>query len=71
MKSKNNGLIRDTDSGDMLELLFVISVTTILINRAFLALTGYPRIAFGSLHIAHMLWGGPVSYTHSPSPRDS
>lgn len=58
MKSEKKGLVRDTDSGDMLELLFLIAVATILINRAFLALTGYPRIAFGSLHIAHMLWGG-------------
>jgi hypothetical protein len=58
MKSGEKGLVRDTDSGDMLELLFLIAVATILINRTFLALTGYPRIAFGSLHIAHMLWGG-------------
>lgn len=58
MKSGNNGLVRDANSGDMFELLLVIAVATILINRAFLALTGYPQIAFGSLHIAHMLWGG-------------
>jgi len=58
MRSDNRDLIRDSDAGDMLELLLVISVATILINRAFLALTGYPQIAFGSFHIAHMLWGG-------------
>jgi hypothetical protein len=51
-------LVRDTDTGDLLELLLVMSVATILINRAFLAATRYPRIAFGSLHISHMLWGG-------------
>ena len=58
MRSDKRGLVRDSDAGDMLELLLVISVATILINRAFLALTGYPQIAFGSFHIAHMLWGG-------------
>ena len=58
MRSNKKGLVRDSDAGDMLELLLVISVATILINRAFLALTGYPQIAFGSFHIAHMLWGG-------------
>jgi hypothetical protein len=58
MASKNRVLSRDTDAAGMLELLLVIAVATILINRAFLALTGYPRIEFGSFHIAHMLWGG-------------
>jgi len=52
------GLVRDTDTGDLLELLLVMSVATILINRAFLAATRYPRIAFGALHVSHMLWGG-------------
>jgi len=51
-------VVRDTDTGDLLELLMVMSVVTILINRAFLAMTQYPQIAFGSMHISHMLWGG-------------
>jgi len=58
MISGKSVLVRDSDAADMLELLFVVAVATILINRAFLALTGYPRIAFGHFHIAHMLWGG-------------
>ncbi len=56
--AKGNLPVRDTDTGDLLEILLVMSVVTILINRAFLAMTHYPKIAFGSLHIAHMLWGG-------------
>ncbi len=55
---KDNLPVRDTDTGDLLEILLVMSVVTILINRAFLAMTHYPKIAFGSLHIAHLLWGG-------------
>ncbi len=31
---------------------------TVLATRAFLELTGYPRIGGGELHIAHALWGG-------------
>ncbi len=56
--SKSNLPVRDTDTGDLLEILLVMSVVTILINRAFLAMTHYPKIAFGSLHISHLLWGG-------------
>ncbi len=55
---KGNLPVRDTDTGNLLELLMVMAVVTILINRAFLSMTHYPKIAFGSLHIAHMLWGG-------------
>lgn len=59
MFSSNSTLpVRDTNTGDLLELLLVMAVVTILINRAFLAMMHYPKIAFGSLHIAHMLWGG-------------
>ncbi len=57
MKNKD-GLIRDSDAPEHMELLLVVAVATILINRAFLSMTGYPRIAFGHFHIAHMLWGG-------------
>lgn len=34
---------------------FAVSVT---LTRLFLALTGYPQLGGGGLHIAHVLWGG-------------
>src|SRR6266498_3175903 len=34
---------------------FAISV---IFTRAFLQMTGYPKIGNGTLHIAHVLWGG-------------
>jgi hypothetical protein len=37
-------------------------VATVSIVRGFLALTGYPQIGSGSLHIAHVLWGGLILY---------
>ena len=38
---------------------FVLSgVVTVLVTRAYLQATGYPRLGGGGLHIAHVLWGG-------------
>jgi hypothetical protein len=37
-------------------------VATVSIVRSFLALTGYPQIGSGTLHIAHVLWGGLILY---------
>jgi hypothetical protein len=40
-------------------LVMLISFgSTVSITRLFLYLTGYPQIATGDLHIAHVLWGG-------------
>lgn len=58
MGKRKNPLIRDQDTGSLLELLMVSSIVTIIVNRAFLAATGYPQLSPGGLHIAHMLWGG-------------
>lgn len=37
-------------------------VATVSLVRSFLALTGYPQIGSGTLHIAHVLWGGLILY---------
>jgi hypothetical protein len=37
-------------------------VGTVSVVRSFLALTGYPQIGSGTLHIAHVLWGGLILY---------
>ncbi len=44
----------------MISLLSFIA--TVCLVRGFLALTGYPQIGTGTLHIAHVLWGGLVLY---------
>jgi hypothetical protein len=56
--SRSLALIRDSDADEAFELLVFIAVATVLAIRAFLALTGYPQLGGGGLHIAHMLWGG-------------
>lgn len=51
-------LIRDADAPRNLEVFLVSAIATIIITRVYLILTGYPQIGGGTLHIAHMLWGG-------------
>ena len=62
MRKRQSPLVRDTDTGNLLELLMVVAVATILINRVILAATGYPQLSPGDLHIAHMLWGGMLMF---------
>ena len=42
----------------LLEDFFVSAVTSLLAIRFYLHSTGFPQLAPGPLHIAHMLWGG-------------
>lgn len=48
----------DLEAGDFIEYFLVSAVTSILIIRTFLFLTGYPQVGGENFHIAHMLWGG-------------
>lgn len=50
--------IRDPHADALIEIWLVSAVVSILLIRAYLALTGYPQVGGGTLHIAHMLWGG-------------
>jgi hypothetical protein len=51
-------LILRKDAAQYSETVIVSSAVTLLGVRLFLELTGYPQIASGGLHIAHVLWGG-------------
>jgi hypothetical protein len=51
-------LTRNSDAGSFLETFLVGAVAAVLLLRWVLALTGYPQVGGGGLHIAHMLWGG-------------
>lgn len=57
-KIKFNPFIKNIDAADYLENFLISAVTSILIIRTFLALTNYPQVGGGTLHISHMLWGG-------------
>ncbi len=51
-------LLRDLEAGRSLDLFLVSAVGSVLLIRFGLHILGYPRIAPGTLHVAHMLWGG-------------
>lgn len=50
--------VRNMDAYNYAEVFLVCAVSAILTIRLFLHMTGYPQIGNGTLHIAHMLWGG-------------
>ena len=50
--------IRNVDAGDLIEMMLVVAVTTIVIIRIILELSGYPKLGGSGLHIAHVLYGG-------------
>jgi hypothetical protein len=52
--------LRNSDGPLLLESFLVAAVVSFLGIRWFLALTGFPKVAAGGLHIAHMLWGGAL-----------
>lgn len=49
---------RNAQARDHLELFLVSAVSSLLLLRFYLYLTGYPEVGGGNLHIAHMLYGG-------------
>jgi hypothetical protein len=49
---------RNVAARDNLELLLVSAASSLLLLRFALYLFGYPQVGGGSLHIAHMLYGG-------------
>ncbi len=51
-------LTRNAEAPLLLEQFLLAAVASFLGIRAFLALTGYPRIGSNGIHIAHLLWGG-------------
>ncbi len=51
--------LHDSAAQIRFDLFLLCAAATVLITRAILAATGYPQIGGGgSLHIAHVLWGG-------------
>ncbi len=57
-KPLSGRLIRNVQGADLLEIFLVTAVAAILGIRFFLAMTGYPKLGGGGLHIAHVLVGG-------------
>lgn len=53
-----NIFYRNARARDLLDAFLVSAVSSVLLVRFYLHVTGYPQLGGGSLHIAHMLYGG-------------
>lgn len=51
-------LYKNISARNHLGIFFISAVTSLLLVRLFLHVTGYPQLGGDGLHIAHMLWGG-------------
>ncbi len=61
--SKRRILLVERDEAETYLLTSVIAFgATIILVRLFLELTGYPQVGNGTLHIAHLLWGGLLMF---------
>ena len=49
--------VRATDLGRRQDTFLVVAVCSVLGNRTFLIVTGYPQLGNGTLHISHAIWG--------------
>ncbi|MEX0666307.1 MAG: hypothetical protein WD598_16255 [Acidimicrobiia bacterium] len=49
--------VRSVDLGRCLDTFLVVAVASVLGNRIFLIITGYPQLGNGTLHISHAIWG--------------
>ena len=58
IKHSGWNLIRDAQGEYLLEIFLVTAVAAVLGIRFFLAMTGYPKVSGGGLHIPHVLVGG-------------
>jgi len=55
---KSQLFYRNVRARDHLELFLVSAVSSLLLLRLYLQITGYPQIGGSFFHISHMLWGG-------------
>src|SRR6185437_9734947 len=50
-------IVRNVEFAQLFDSFFITAITTILVVRAYLELTGYPQIGGSTLHISHLLPG--------------
>jgi hypothetical protein len=60
--------VRREGASRYLLILLISFAASVTLTRLFLQLTGYPQIGAGSLHIAHVLWGGLFLFLASLLP---
>jgi hypothetical protein len=60
--------VKRAGAAHYLRLSLLSFAATVIFVRLFLALTGYPQLGNGTLHIAHVLWGGLLLFIASLLP---
>ena len=61
-------LVRRPGAADNLLLTLLSFAVSVTLTRLFLRLTGYPQLGGGTLHIAHVLWGGLLLFVAALLP---
>lgn len=57
VKGNRKFALRSVDASRHLDIFLVCAVASVLGNRVFLIITGYPQIGNSTLHISHAIWG--------------
>lgn len=65
---QNRRPIKREDAERYMFVMLVSFAGSVILTRLFLELTGYPQIATGVLHIAHVLWGGLLLFAAALLP---
>jgi hypothetical protein len=52
--------VKSAGLGHNLDVFLVIAICSVLGNRLFLIITGYPQLGNGTLHISHAIWGATM-----------
>jgi len=50
-------IVRNVEFAQLFDAFFISAISTILVIRFYLKITGYPQVGGGTLHIAHLLPG--------------
>ena len=60
--------VRRQGAEQYLLILLLSFAGSVTLTRLFLAMTGYPQLGGGELHIAHALWGGLLLFIAAMVP---
>ena len=60
--------VRRVEAERYLRYVLICFAATVITVRWLLSVTGYPRLAGGELHIAHVLWGGLLLFAAAVTP---
>src|SRR5258706_8808524 len=55
---RTNRAVRRHNSQSYILIMLISFSTSVILTRLVLTVTGFPKIGGGTLHIAHLLWGG-------------